>query len=145
MGWNETLTTINEKEEFSLSLYLYVFRGRVVHNKLAVVPVCVTDPQLRDGYIQGVTAGVSTDTGAVFVSTVERGELGLGVHEKHFATLQPAALQVDTKGRFFPLLNHTGKNHRFTLMPLQELYVTEYLIETKTVVLQTALQVVKNQ
>lgn len=91
-----------------------------------------------------MVTGVSTDAGAVFVITVDQSELTLGVHEQHFTRMQPAALQVDTKGRGVFLLNRTGKNHRFTLMFLQELNVTEYLTETKINVLQTALQGVRN-
>lgn len=99
--------------------------------KLTVVAVRVPDPQLRDGHIQKVKAWVSTDNGAVFVSTVVRVELGAGVLEQHVAGMEPAAFQVDTKGRGAPLLNRTRKNHRLTLMSLQELNVIVDWMETK--------------
>lgn len=132
VGRSETLTCVNQKEELGLSSYWYVLGGRVVDQKLAVVAVSVAEPQLRDGHVQSVAAGVSADAGAVPVGAVEGRERVAGVHVQHVAAAQPAALQVNAKGRFCPRFDRTGQNHTVALIPLQELNVTENLTEANT-------------
>lgn len=80
MGLNETLTSTNNEEELCPPWYSLIFRVWIVHKKLTVIATGVRDPQLRDGHVQEVVLGVSTDSRAFLVITVVHAELILGVH-----------------------------------------------------------------
>lgn len=97
--------------------------GRVLHHKLAAVAVGVSDPQLGDGDVKLMGAGVSADAGAALVVVAGNTELAPGVLEQHIAGLQPGALQVHAKGREAAGLQRTGQQHRLALLPLQEHYL----------------------
>lgn len=122
--YRRKLTSSHKEEEFGVSRQADVFRQRVLRDKLALVLVRVSDPQLRDGHVHSVVARVSGHAGAVPVAIVVHAELAHLVHKQHVRGSQPAAFQVHAKGRGVSSLKHTRKKHRIALEPLQELNVT---------------------
>lgn len=132
----QTLTSSNEEEEVVPSRDMFVLGKTVFHNELAVVAAGVVDPQLGDGHVQKVVARVSADFDAFFGLIFVHGERLVGVLEQHSARLKPPAFQVDARWLEAKLLKHTGENHRFSLVPLQELKFTAHFKETN--VTQTA-------
>lgn len=105
-------TSTDEEEKVGLPGLGDVLRLGVVDVELADVAVGVRGPQLREGHVERVAAGVSAHAATVVVLRVQHGHFRVLVFKEDLGATQPGAFQVNTNGRGQSLVHKAGEDHR---------------------------------